>query len=90
MIFIGLIAFDRTKVLGRGDNFVYEGTLDGRICAVKRVLKPSGPSSKEDIEKVEREMKNWFLLCGKISDESLPIFRWFDCDATNHDFWLVI
>ena len=46
-----------------------------RSCAVKRVLKPSGPGRAIEIRNVNREMEIWLKL-SNVSDNSLPIVRW--------------
>jgi len=84
------INYQRDSVLGSGSsgNTVYTGAYDGNSCAVKRVLKPSGPGRAIEIENVRREMDIWLKLCDAL-DNSLPIVRWIGYEE-DEDFWYYV
>lgn len=81
-----IITFDRDKVLGQGDNTVYEGAFNGNVCAVKRILKTHGEQRDKIAGDMLREVTVWLNLCKDTLQLNIPIVRCYGFEQ-NEDFW---
>ena len=81
-----VIIINRDKVLGNGDNTVYEGTFNGNVCAVKRIQKTDGEKRDQIAKDMLREVEVWLNLCKDAQQLNIPIVR---CYGFEHDddFW---
>ena len=85
---IPVITFNRDKVLGQGDNTVYEGTFNGELCAVKRILKTDGEKRDKIAQDMLLEVTVWLDLCKEHQESNavLPIVRCYGFKQDD-DFW---
>ena len=81
-----VITFNRDKVLGKGNNTVYEGTFNENVCAVKRILKTDGEKRDKIAEDMLREVTMWLNLCKDTQLSDIPIVRCYGFEH-NEDFW---
>ena len=81
-----VITFNREKVLGKGNNTVYEGTFNENVCAVKRILKTDGEKRDKIALDMLREVTVWLNLCKDTQQSDIPIVRCYGFEH-NEDFW---
>ena len=82
------------RELGHGNSTVYEGeftTLSREVigCAVKRIIKATGPLRKQNIKEVMEEIKIWIELTKCASEGNNKMSSVVQCFGytENVDFW---